>query len=155
LQEHQVITIKGNNDHAIVANHSGRGDSSISPAVLNCLQGLPLVQDHKNAILTHSLPFEKELGLACMIGNMAEREARRTFKRFPRHIVFRGHSHIPEILRLRGSRLESSTPAVGSKIKLAGKLPCVVTCGALTRGLFMIWDPEEKYIKSLSLNALE
>jgi predicted phosphodiesterase len=150
LQENQVITIKGNNDHAIVANNLGRKETSVSPAVLEYLQSLPLVQTYLDSILTHSLPFADELGLSCMIGAMSETETIRTFNAFPNHVIFRGHSHNPEILRPRGHRIESDTPAVGAKINLAGKLPCVVTCGALTRGLYMIWNPEENYIESLS-----
>ena len=85
-----------------------------------------------------------------MIGMMSETVARRTFSAFPDHVVFRGHSHNPEILRPRGGFVESTIPAVGQKIYLAGKLPCVVTCGALTRGLYMVWNPKENYIVSLS-----
>ena len=150
LQENQVITIKGNNDHAIVANNLGRKETSVSTAVLEYLRSLPLVQTYLDSILTHSLPFADELGLSCMIGSMSETETIRTFNTFPNHVVFRGHSHNPEILRPRGNRIESVTPAVGAKIYLAEKLPCVVTCGALTRGLYMIWNPEENYIESLS-----
>ena len=152
LLDNQVIAIKGNNDHAIIANNRGRKETSVSPAVLEYLQGLPLVQTYLDAVLTHSLPFADELGLSCMIGSMSEIEAIRTFNAFPHHVVFRGHSHKPEIMRLRGNRIESDTPVVGAKLNLAGEFPCVVTCGALTRGLYMIWNPEENYIVSLSYN---
>ena len=150
LQKHGVITIKGNNDHTFVANHIGRKDSPIAPGTLKYIQCLPLVIEYQDAIFTHSLPFADELGLSCMIGSISEPEAFRTFDAFPRHIIFRGHSHKPEILFLRGRSIESSIPAVGRKISLAGKRPCVVTCGALTRGLYMIWNPAEKYITSHS-----
>ncbi|CAB1057750.1 hypothetical protein D1BOALGB6SA_2505 [Olavius sp. associated proteobacterium Delta 1] len=150
LREQCVITIKGNNDHAIVANHLGRKETPIAPKILEYIQNLPLVQNYQNAILTHSLPFADTLGLACMIGTMSEKEAHRSFSEFPHHVIFRGHSHRPEILRRRGRRIESRTPAVGVKIDLAERLPCVVTCGALTRGLCMLWDPEENYVESLS-----
>ena len=153
LQDNQVIAIKGNNDHALVANNRGREKTSVSPAVLEYLQSLPLVQTYPDSILTHSLPFADELGLSCMIGTMSETETIRTFNAFPHHLVFRGHSHQPEILRLRQHRIESDIPAVGVKINLAEKLPCVVTCGALTRGLYMIWNLEENYIVSLSLQV--
>ncbi len=36
------------------------------------------------------------------------------------------------------------------KFELAEKIPCVVTCGALTRGLGMVWQPEENVIECLS-----
>jgi predicted phosphodiesterase len=146
LREQRVITIKGNNDHAIVANHLGRKEAPISSNILKYIQHLPLVQNYNDAVFTHSLPFAARLGLACMIGSMSEKEAHRSFIEFPHHVIFRGHSHMPEILRLRRRRIESRTPALGLKIDLAGKLPCVVTCGSLTRGFCMIWDEEENYV---------
>jgi hypothetical protein len=36
------------------------------------------------------------------------------------------------------------------KFELSEKIPCVVTCGALTRGLCMVWNPEDNAIESLS-----
>jgi len=152
LQGQRVITIKGNNDHAIVANHIGRTDAPIAPQILEYIQNLPLVQGYHDAIFTHSLPFADSLGLACMIGTMSEKEAHRSFMEFPHHVIFRGHSHMPEIMQPRGRRIESRTPPVGVKYTLTGRLPCVITCGALTRGLYMIWNPEENYIESLSFN---
>ena len=146
LQEHRVITIKGNNDHAIVANHLDRKEAPLSPENLIYIQNLPLVQKYHEAVLTHSLPFAASLGLACMIGTMSQKEALRSFIEFPRHVIFRGHSHTPEILFPRGGRIVSRTPAVGVKFNLAGRRPCVVTCGALTRGWYMIWDEEENYV---------
>lgn len=152
LLEQRVITIKGNNDHAIVANQLGRKDAPLAPHLLKYIQGLPLVQYYHDAILTHSLPFADTLGLACMIGAMSEKETYRSFMEFPQHVIFRGHSHMPEILLPRGRRIVSRTPAVGVKYNFTGRRPCVVTCGALTRGLFMIWNPEENYIESLAFD---
>ena len=40
LQKHRVITIKGNNDHTIVANHIGRKDAPIAPEILKYIQHL-------------------------------------------------------------------------------------------------------------------
>jgi len=153
LREHGVIAIKGNNDHAIVANQLGRNDAPLAPARLKYIQDLPLALNYHNAVLTHSLPFVDRLGLACMIGTMSEKEARQCFDEFPRHVIFRGHSHRPEILFARGARIVSRTPAVDAKYHLNGKLPCVVTCGALTRGWYMIWDADENYIVSLAFDG--
>ena len=150
LQAHHVITIKGNNDHTIVANHLSRKEGPVAPNILKYIQNLPLVLNYHDAVLTHSLPFADSLGLACMIGTMSEKEAHRSFMVFPHHVIFRGHSHMPEIMQPRGRRIESRTPALGVRINLNRRLPCVVTCGALTRGLCMVWDPEENYIESLS-----
>ena len=150
LRDPRVIIIKGNNDQALVANHIGQAKPPVSPENLRYLRNLPLVKHHLNAIFAHSLPFVRELGLACMIGDLGDREAQRVFKEFPDRVIFRGHGHSPEIVWLQGQQITSRPIFAGEKFKLTAKSPCVVTCGALTRGLCMAWDPEENVIKSLS-----
>jgi predicted phosphodiesterase len=151
LLHYHVILIKGNNDHAILASHIGRPNPIVAPEVLGFLQTAPLMNYYQNAIFTHSLPFAGALGLSCMIGKMGQNEARRTFNEFPDHIIFRGHSHSPEIIRPRGRGILSRRLKSGEKIDLAERIPCVVTCGALTRGLYMVWKPLENSIETRSL----
>jgi predicted phosphodiesterase len=150
LQMHRVITIKGNNDHAIVANHIGRKKTPVSPEILQYLQRLPLMKYYRNALFVHSLPFVRELGLSSMIGAMGQNESRRFFREFPEHIVFRGHSHSPEISWLLNQQIEARSLAVGEIFHLSQKIPCIVTCGALTRGLCMLWHTEENVVECLS-----
>ena len=152
LQDHRVITIKGNNDHAIIASHMGREISPVSQTVLRSIQDLDLVKNYGNAIFIHSLPFARELGLASMIGTMGPREIRRFFKEFPGHILFRGHSHSPEIAWLSGGQVQVKSLVAGAKLDLSERTPCVVTCGALTRGLCIIWNPEENDIECISFH---
>jgi predicted phosphodiesterase len=150
LLDNGVITIKGNNDQAIVANHIGREKSPVSLKVLQLLKNLDLEMRYRNAIFIHSLPFVQELGLSSMIGVMGKKEIRRFFKDYPKHILFRGHSHSPEIAWVQDGELKATSLVAGSKLRLLGRIPCVVTCGALTRGWCMIWNPEENYIESIS-----
>lgn len=150
LRDPRVIMIKGNNDQALVANHIGQARPPVSPENLQCLRNLPLVKYHLNAIFAHSLPFVRELGLASMIGNLGDPEAHRVFKEFPDRVIFRGHGHSPEIVWLQGQKITSRSISTGEKFELTAKIPCVVTCGALTRGFCMAWDPEENVIKCLS-----
>ena len=90
LMDQQVIMIKGNNDHAVIASHMDRPIPFKAPEVWRYLQTAPLIRSYQNAVFTHSLPFVEALGLSSMIGNMGESEALRSFKEFPRHIIFRG-----------------------------------------------------------------
>ena len=154
LMDQQVIMIKGNNDHAVIASHMDRPIPFKAPEVWRYLQTAPLIRSYQNAVFTHSLPFVEALGLSSMIGNMGESEALRSFKEFPRHIIFRGHSHSPEIARpqRRGAVFRSLRP--GEKLDLAGKIPAVVTCGALTRGSYMLWNPQESSLEIRSLNNI-
>jgi predicted phosphodiesterase len=154
LMEQRVVMIKGNNDHAIIANHANRPIPFDAPEVWRYLQTAPLIRRYQNAVFAHSLPFVETLGLSSMIGNMGESEAKRSFKTFPRHIIFRGHGHSPEIVRPQGRGILSRSIRPGETIDLAGKLPAVVTCGALTRGSYMVWNPQESFLKILSLSNI-
>ncbi len=150
LRDPRVIIIKGNNDQAIVANHIDKARPPVSPEILQYLRNLPLVKYHLNAIFTHSLPFVRELGLSSMIGNLGDRETHRFFKEFPDRVIFRGHSHSPEIVWLQEEQIARRPLVAGEKLELAERIPCVVTCGALTRGFCMAWNPEENVIECLS-----
>jgi len=151
LQDRRVQTIKGNNDQAIVANHIDREKSPVPPEVLRALKKLELVKYYQKAMFIHSLPFIQELGLSSMIGAMGRMEITRFCNDFPEKILFRGHSHNPEIAWLQRQQVKTQPLAAGFKLNLSKKIPCVVTCGALTRGLCMIWNPEDNYIESLSI----
>ena len=150
LQQRRVKTIKGNNDQAILANHAGRDGSPVSPQSLQTLKHLELVRYYQDAIFIHSLPFVEELGLSSMIGAMGPLEIRRFCNQFPGRILFRGHSHHPEIAWLHRQQVSARPLTVDRKLNLSGKIPCVVTCGALTRGLCMLWNPDENTIESVS-----
>ena len=150
LQNRRVQTIKGNNDQAIVANHLDRERSPVPSEVLRALKRLELVKYDQKAMFIHSLPFIRELGLSSMIGAMGPMEIRRFCNDFPEKILFRGHSHNPEIAWLQRQQVKAQSLAAGLRLNLSEKIPCVVTCGALTRGLCMIWNPDENYIESIS-----
>jgi len=151
LHEQRVMMIKGNNDHAIIANHIDRPNPFAAGEVWQYLQAAPLIRHYQNAVFTHSLPFAETMGLASMIGTMGKKAAQQTFEKFPHHIIFRGHSHTPEIVRPHAESVSSRRLKPGEKIDLAGKIPCVLTCGALTRGLYMVWNPAENSVRCLSL----
>jgi predicted phosphodiesterase len=150
LGKHKVNTIKGNNDQVIVANHCDREASPVSNRVLETLRNLDLVKYHPGAMFIHSLPFIQELGLSSLIGAMGSMEIHRYFLEYPGQILFRGHSHNPELAWLEAHEVKVESLTAGVRLNLAQRTPCVVTCGALTRGLCMIWDPDENYIKSIS-----
>ena len=150
LQNRQVHVIKGNNDQMIVANHYDRETSAVSKEVLEILRNLELAKHHREAVFIHSRPFIQELGLSSLIGAMGAKEIHRYCREFPDHILFRGHSHNPEIAWMEGQQVKVEPLTPGARVVIAKRIPCVVTCGALMRGLCMIWDPDENYIESIS-----
>lgn len=149
LQEFEVNCVKGNNDHAVVVNHEGRKSASVHADTVNYLRGLPLVIELQESLLAHSLPFERELGLACMVGAMTRNYALDFFRKFKGRILFRGHSHTPEIIRQdRHGRAASEAISPGQAIEIK-RTACIVTCGALDRGLCLLWTPADCRVTSL------
>ena len=152
LRKFQVYGVKGNNDHTIVANHEGRESALIKAETVSYLKQLPLVIELKSSLLAHSLPFEKELGLACMVGAMTRDHARAVFRKLDDRILFRGHSHAPEITwQGRHDRVASEAIPPGKSIEINERRPCIVTCGALDHGLCMLWSPEDGLVTSLQI----
>jgi len=140
LQAHDVSALKGNNDHAVVVNHAGREDGPVSGATVHYLKQLPLRLDCGEAILCHSLPFVRKRGLSAMIGTLGDQEVAEIFKRWPDRILFRGHSHDPLWIRHQEGKVVRTPLAGRSVVELEDALPCIVSCGALTRGLCLVWD---------------
>ncbi|MBW1681671.1 MAG: metallophosphoesterase family protein [Deltaproteobacteria bacterium] len=144
---HGIMALKGNNDHTVVVNQEGREGRTVPPDALRYLRELPLVLEWGRALFAHSLPFPRQLGLSCMIGSLGETEVRSIFQTYPDRILFRGHAHGPQIIWKEGTSLRTRTLRPGSGVDLSEKIPCVVTCGSLTRGLCMIWRPEEAWVE--------
>ena len=149
IQENGVFAVKGNNDHAIVANQHGRNRNSISQTTYDYLQDLPSIAEYRGAFFTHSRPFVRKLGLSSMIGEMSKHEAGRFFEKSPLGILFRGHGHSPAIMWHDDHHIVSQILTQGQDVNLSGRLPCVVTCGALTDGLCMVWKPESHQLTCL------
>jgi len=148
-----VMAIKGNNDHQIDVNHRARSGTPehrldlIPIDILEFIHNLPLLRSCKPVLFTHSLPFARELGLSSMIGVMGEVELNRFFSTDPQGILFRGHSHDPEIVYIHGHQVISRILQPGRQYKIKDRLPCVVTCGALTGRFCMIWMPAKGRIE--------
>jgi predicted phosphodiesterase len=150
LLEFEVNSVKGNNDHAVVINHEDRKSAFVRTATVDYLRALPLVIELQESILAHSLPFERELGLACMVGAMTRDYALDFFRKFNDRLLFRGHSHTPEIIRQdRHGQPVSEAIFPGQAIEIKGHTTCIVTCGALDRGLCLLWSLEDGRITSL------
>ena len=142
VKNHGIGAVKGNNDHSLAADGRGWSGGGIRQETIAFLEGLPLSLLVGGAKLVHSRPFVRRLGLAAMIGAMGKREAMEFFRENPKGLLFRGHRHKPEIISRRGKEIRFFTPTAGQIIELAEHRPCIVTCGALTSGFVMIWEPE-------------
>jgi len=146
LRQNNVFMIKGNNDHLVVVNHEGRQHAHLAATTIEYLKNLPMAAELENAVMAHSLPFIRERGLSSMVGVLGDAEALMFFETHPRKVLFRGHSHCPEILRQRKHTVVTQAILPGKTIQLAGIKPCIVTCGALDQGFLMTWEPHRQSI---------
>jgi len=146
LHQNNIFGIKGNNDHQVVVNHEDRRNTPLASTTIEYLKQLPLTRELGHSIMAHSLPFVKERGLSSMIGVLGQNEAALFFQTYPHRILFRGHSHCPEILRQHKQPVETDRILAGETIRLADIQPCIITCGALDQGFMMIWDMRRQTI---------
>ena len=146
LQAEAVIAIRGNNDHSLLANQKGRPDPCISKRSRHFLENLPLKASFGDADLVHSLPPTEELGLASRMDPMQSAPVAEIFKLLRRPILFRGHSHNPELMWCRNDQLMTRTLRPAERVDLTRWIPCIITCGALTDGHCMIWEPARREV---------
>lgn len=151
LKKHGVIAIKGNNDHVLEINQTGNADSPVTEGSLSFLRHLPPILAAGDSIFAHSLPFFKELGISCITKVMGKNEVQKFCSMNDYQILFRGHSHSPTIKWIEDLEIRSIDLLPGKQIHLGSRLPCIVTCGALTRGLLMIWDARSQMLSCRSI----
>jgi predicted phosphodiesterase len=154
LRKHNVLAVRGNNDHAVVKNGEAVINGSISMETAAYLESLPLQIEISEAIFVHSRPFADTLGLSAMTGEIGKVEAARFLKRYPGKVLFRGHGHAPRVTRIPYTRNTQNSPVPGKKVRLEGAQSWIITCGALYRGMCMIWAPGERVIISHRINPL-
>ena len=153
LQAHRIQALKGNNDHTMAVNLAGHNDQALQ-TVARFLHALPLIRYWGDAVLTHSLPFVDELGPVALIGTMGKPEAQRFFAGAPQALLFRGHGHAPTIMWQNAGEIVTTALAPRDTVDLNGRRPCVVTCGALTSGYCMIWNPETSQLTCLGFKPV-
>ena len=136
-----ILAIKGNNDHTLTVDARSRPNIPVHRRTLVFLEDLPLIRRVEGAELVHSRPWIQRLGLSAMIGTIGQREASEYFRENPQGLLFRGHSHKPELILLRGGDIRFASLQNNQVVDLNQCRPCIVTCGALYHGFGIIWDP--------------
>ena len=152
VKAHGIAAVKGNNDHTLTADARGRKNAGIRPETLSFLEDLPLSLAVGGATFVHSRPFVKRLGLSAMIGTIGKRDAANFFKENPDGLLLRGHSHTPEVIYRIDNQVRFAPVTAGQTVELTGKRPCIVTCGALTSGVVMIWESGKDCLTCCSFN---
>jgi len=73
------------------------------------------------------------------------------FKFLRRPILFRGHSHSPELMWCRNDQVMTRTLLPAERVDLTRWIPCIITCGALTDRHCLIWEPARREVICLTL----
>lgn len=146
LRRYDVVALKGNNDHTLMVNHTDVRGALIKAETIDYLKQLPLVLHERGAVIAHALPFVREQGLSCMIGTLGPGEQALFFGTYPDGMLIRGHQHFPEIVWRQQGETHTQKIQPGNRIDLTGKIPCIVTCGALDDGFCMVWEPHNQAI---------
>jgi len=150
--KNKLIAIKGNNDHIIWTNHNMHPESvGISKQAMRYIEDLPLIFHYNRALFVHSLPNIHSLGLSAMIRTMGKVEAAHFFAQYPKHVLFRGHSHTPEIMYLKNNHIETNFIQTQNPFQMNQHVSYIITCGALTRGHYMTWHTNYNTITSFSI----
>ena len=153
LKENDIVAVKGNNDHMLQLNQIGNSQSPVNKKSLSFLENLPPVINCDVACFAHSLPFYDEMGISCITRALGKQEITKFFSIPGEKILFRGHSHTPEIIWEKEGLFYKEVFNVNQALDLKPYLPCIITCGALTRGLCMIWEVENQILTSFSIKA--
>ena len=153
IRENKVIAVKGNNDHMLQLNQEGNPVSPVSQRAIAYLKNLSPVLEYDLAFFAHSLPYFDEMGISCITRALGKQEISRFLAAPEYKILFRGHGHTPEIIWEKYGLFYKETISANQTIDLEPLLPCIITCGALTRGLCMIWDMENQKLTSLSFKT--
>jgi len=144
-----VLCVRGNNDHWLLASREGRPAGLVSAATFAFLESLPPARRVAGAVMAHSLPFIRRMGLSSMARPMGDVEFTLFFSENPQGVLFRGHSHAPVLSRPSFAGITHAPLSPGEPVAVSR--PLAVTCGALTRGLCVEWDPAAGLLSLLSL----
>ena len=151
LEDNGVVAVKGNNDHMLQMNQIGNLQSPVSNKSIAYLKNLSPVIEWENVFFAHSLPYYDEMGISCITRGLGKQEMCKFFSIPGENILFRGHGHTPEIIWEKEGLFYREVFCTNQTIELKPYLPCIVTCGALTRELCMIWDIDNQKLTSLSI----
>ena len=150
LDAGRIKAVRGNNEHTLLLNRS----AGLGRQAEGTMRAMPFGRRIGSALLVHSLPFEDAVGVRCLFENMDVVQLERFFASHPGTQLFRGHSHQPEIVRLRDASLVRQSMPEGHPVPLAACQPVVITCGALADGLCLVWDRQMETVELVSLGRV-
>lgn len=121
LEEHDVLTVKGNNDF-LVENLLADTRRSLDPQgqrTLTFLRSIPVTRTLNGLSFAHSLPFDSLRSFYEPIDTGDTQRAARLFAETDFQLLFCGHSHLPIIFRKSGGRV-TREPSPAREMRVLG-----------------------------------
>jgi len=150
LKEHGVHAIRGNNEYAILVNHQGERRNDLPGSVLSYLEGLPYTLMEKDICFAHSAPFDWPAATSWPITDNHPLIDLGAI--MPCRVLFRGHSHTPSIMEIMRPGVKKTHAEAGMTVKLLNDRLYVVTVGAVEKGAFALYLPEESEMHFMQLD---
>ncbi len=119
LEEHGVLTVKGNNDFLVenMLADTRRNLDPVGQRTLAFLRDVPVTRTLNGLNFAHSLPFDSLRSFYEPIDTGDTQRAERLFAETDFRFLFCGHSHLPIIFRKSGSRVtREQSPTRGKQV---------------------------------------
>ena len=152
LRAYNVKALMGNNELSIISENAYRSHNSINPDSIAYLKKLPYTLQMGNICFAHSAPFNWPAAtrrpIMEYLPHLLGKES------FPFKVLFRGHSHVPSLIKISDNKLEQRPIKVGEKLALLNNITYVITVGAVEDRSCALFLPHEYTIEFLGFGRI-
>ncbi len=152
LREHGVRAVMGNNEGSIIRGHKGNSGKLMRVDTVSYLEGLPYILRMGDFFFTHSTPFNWPAATRRPIASYLPFLA--ADDKPPFRILFRGHSHSPSVIEIKGERIGEVGVEPGKTITLHADRIHVITVGAVEDGLLALFLPDRDELRFFNINSV-
>lgn len=138
MNAHDVVPVKGNNDHQIqkqLSNgHADRLSKQEKRRLVSYLQQMPMKIVQNDICFTHSLPYDTIRSFYEPVDTGFTDRALKIFENTPYRLLVCGHSHAPVLFRWREGDVTRETPPANRWIRLQPAERYIVIVGSSENG---------------------
>ena len=149
LRDHRVKCVRGNNECNILHNSRDESAARARQGPLAYLQGLPYTIVLGDLWFAHSAPLSYPAATRRPVSEFLPLFMKD--RAFAFSILFRGHSHRPSILEIRGHTTEKIPVQPGVDIPLDRRGRYIVTVGAVEAASSVLFLPREYAVRFVAV----
>ncbi len=151
LRDHRVKGVRGNNECNILHNSRDESAAGARQGPLAYLQGLPYTIVLGDLWFAHSAPLSYPAATRRPVSEFLPLFMKD--RAFAFSILFRGHSHRPSILEIRGHTTEKIPVQPGVDIPLDRRGRYIVTVGAVEAASSVLFMPREYAVRFVTVQS--